>query len=49
MIISVLLVLPAMVVWGSYQNVRLRSTAQRWAEELDLAIDATHRRYEAES
>ncbi len=49
LIVSVLLVLPAMVVWGAYQNVRLRSTAQRWAEELDLEIDAVHRRHEAEA
>ncbi len=49
LIVSVLLVLPAMVVWGAYQNVRLRSTAQRWAEELDLEIDAVHRRHESEA
>ena len=47
LIISVLLVLPAMVVWGSYQNVRLRSQLERIWEELDEEIDATHRRHEA--
>ena len=44
LIAAVLLVLPAMVVWGAYQNVRLRSAALIWAQELDLEIDATLRR-----
>ena len=48
LIVSILLVLPAMVVWGAYQNVRLRSTAARWAAELDLAIDAVHRQHDQE-
>ena len=48
LIVSVLLVLPAMVVWGAYQNVRLRSSVRRWADELDLMIDAVHRRHEHE-
>ncbi len=44
--VSILLVPPAMTVWGSYQNVRLRSRMQRWADEVDDLIEATHRRYE---
>ena len=45
LIVSILLVPPAMTVWGAYQNMRLRSSMQRWAEELDEAIDAVHRRH----
>ena len=48
LIISVLVVPPAMTVWGAYQNMRLRSNLRRWAEELDTAIDAVHRRYDQE-
>ena len=46
LIISVLVVPPAMTVWGAYQNMRLRSMVHRWGEELDEAIDAVHRRHE---
>ena len=46
LIVSVVVVLPAMVVWGSYQNMRLRSSLERWSDELDMTIDAVHRRYE---
>ena len=48
LIVSVLVVPPAMTVWGAYRNMRLRSTAQRWADELDQEIDAVHRRHEQE-
>ena len=37
-----------MTVWGAYQNMRLRSTMQRWSNELDEAIEAVHRRHEQE-
>ncbi len=47
LIVSVVLVLPAMVIWGSFQNMRLRSQLERIWEELDEEIDATHRRHEA--
>ena len=47
LIVSVVLVLPAMVVWGSFQNMRLRSQLERIWDELDEEIDATHRRHEA--
>ena len=48
LLISILVVPPAMTVWGAYQNMRLRSMVQRWASELDEAIDAVHRRHEGE-
>ena len=48
LIVSVLVVPPAMTVWGAYQNMRLRSMVQRWATELDGAIEAVHRRDEQE-
>ncbi len=46
LIVSVLLVLPAMVVWGAYQNMRLRSMVERQWNELDIAIEDIHRRHE---
>ena len=48
LIVSILMVPPAMTVWGAYQNMRLRSNLLRWADELDGAIDGVHRRYEQE-
>ena len=45
LIVSILVVPPAMTIWGAFQNMRLRSNMQRWAEELDDAIDAVHRRH----
>ncbi|MCY3690615.1 MAG: MMPL family transporter [Chloroflexota bacterium] len=46
LVVSVLVVLPAMVVWGAYQNVRLRSMVERMWSELDVAIDDIQRRDE---
>ena len=46
LIVSILVVPPAMTVWGAYQNMRLRSNLLRWADELDDAIEGVHRRYE---
>ena len=43
LIVSVLVVPPAMTVWGAYQNMRLRSMIQRQWDELDVAIDEIHR------
>ena len=40
LLVSILVVPPAMTVWGAYQNVRLRSMVKRWQEELDEAIEA---------
>ena len=48
LIMSTVLVPPAMTVWGAYQNMRLRSMAQRMADELDLAIEGVYRRREEE-
>ena len=42
--VSILVVLPGMIVWGAYQNMRLRSNVQRWEIELDEEIDAVFRR-----
>ncbi len=49
LIVSILLVPPGMTVWGAYQNMRLRSMVRMWEEELDLEIDAVHRRHEEQS
>ncbi len=45
LIVSILVVPPAMTIWGAYQNMRLRSNMQRWADELDEAIGAVHLRH----
>ncbi len=39
LIVSVFVVLPAMVVWGAYQNMRMRSMVERMWEDLDVAIE----------
>ena len=44
--VSILVVLPAMVVWGAYQNARLRSMVERMWADLDVAIDDIHRRHD---
>ena len=46
LIVSVFVVLPAMVVWGAYQNMRLRSMVEREWSDLDEAIEGIHQRYE---
>ena len=48
LVVSILLVPPAMTVWGSYQNMRLRSMVERTWAELDVAIEDVHRRHEQE-
>ena len=45
LIVSIIMVPPMMTVWGAYQNMRLRSSVQRWSDELDEAIEAVHRRH----
>ena len=47
LIFSILLVPPAMTVWGAYQNMRLRSMVERMWDDLDVAIEDTHRRHES--
>ena len=49
LIVSILVVPPAMTVWGAYQNMRLRSTMQRMWDELDEAIDDIQERHERET
>ena len=46
LLMSVLLVPTAMTFWGAYQNMRLRSMVQSWERDLDLEIEAVHRRHE---
>ena len=48
LIVSMLVVPPAMTVWGAYQNMRLRSMVHRWADELDDVIEQVHQRHEQE-
>ena len=45
LVISILLVPPAMTVWGSYQNMRLRSMVERTWAELDVAIEDAYQRH----
>lgn len=44
LVVSVVVVLPAMVVWGAYQNMRLRAMVERMWNDLDVAIDDIQRR-----
>lgn len=39
LLVSILVVLPAMTVWGAYQNMRLRSMVERMWNDLDVAIE----------
>ena len=48
LMVSILVVPPAMTVWGAYQNMRLHSMVQRLWDELDVAIEDTHRHHEQE-
>ena len=48
LLVSILVVPAAMTFWGAYQNMKLRSSLRRWADELDLEIEAVHRRHEQE-
>ncbi len=46
LIVSITVVLPAMVVWGAYQNMRLRSMVERMWDDLDVAIEGVHQRHQ---
>ena len=46
LIVAVLVVLPAMVVWGAFQNMRMRSMVERMWDDLDVAIEDVHRHHE---
>ncbi len=48
LIFSVLLVPPAMTVWGAFQNMRLRSATERQWADLDRAIEDIYHRHEHE-
>ena len=48
LLFSILVVPPAMTVWGAYQNMRLRSMVERMWSDLDVAIEETHRRLEGQ-
>ena len=39
LLVSILLVPPAMTIWGAYQNMRLRSNVQRMWDDLDVALE----------
>ncbi len=44
LVVSILVVPPAMTVWGAYQNTRLRFNLRRMADDLDLEIEAVYQR-----
>ena len=44
LIVSILVVPPLMTIWGSYQNVRLRSNLRRMAADLDQEMEAVYQR-----
>ncbi len=46
LVFSILLVPPAMTIWGAYQNMRLRSMVERMWGDLDVAIEEIHKRHE---
>ena len=46
LIVSILVVPTVMMVWGAYQNMRLRSMVERMWDDLDVAIDDIHHRHE---
>ncbi len=48
LVVSILVVPPAMTVWGAYQNMRLRSTIERMWRDLDAAIEEVDRRHHRE-
>ncbi len=39
LLVSTLLVPPAMTIWGAYQNMRLRSELRRMWDDLDIALE----------
>ena len=48
LLVSVLVVPPAMTVWGAYENMRLRSTVQRLWDDIDIAAEEIHQRHTQE-
>ena len=47
--VSILVVLPAMVVWGAYQNMRMRSMVERMWDDLDVAIEDISQRHQGDA
>ena len=47
LLVSILVVPPAMTIWGAFQNMRLRSMIKREWDELDVAIENIHQRQSA--
>ena len=48
LIVAILVVPPAMTVWGAYENSRLRSQVQRMWDDLDIVAEEIQRRHEKE-
>ena len=48
LIVSILVVPPAMTVWGAYENMRLRSTVQSLWDDLDVAAEEIQLRHAQE-
>ena len=48
LLVSVLVVPPAMTVWGAYENMRLRSTVQRLWDDIDVAAEEIYERHAQE-
>ena len=46
LLVSTLLVPPAMTIWGAYQNMRLRSELRRMWDDLDIALEDAAQRPE---
>ena len=45
LVVSIVVVPPAMTVWGAYENMRLRSSVQSMWDDLDVAIEDIDRRH----
>ena len=45
LLVSILVVPPAMTVWGAYENMRLRSTVQSLWDDLDVAAEEIYQRH----
>ncbi len=45
LLVSIVVVPPAMTVWGAYENMRLRSTVQRLWDDIDVAAEEVYQRH----
>ena len=48
LLVAILVVPPAMTLWGAYENMRLRSSVQRLWDDLDVAAEDIHQRHQQE-